>query len=136
MSTNKAEYETRNSIEHDGNKSDQFCIKECKFIFQILERISEIVLYQNAELLFLREQSCWLVESLLGDGDAEILQIVLHLLLLLAGPVAGLVLAGDHDLGGGGHVAPVVLRGQHQVVAGVPELLGSQTLPVTMHGSW
>ena len=110
-------------------------LKECKFIFQILERISEIVLYQNAELLFLREQSCWLVESLLGDGDAEILQIVLHV-LLLAGPVAGLVLAGDHDLGGGRHVAPVVLRGQHQVVAGAPELLRSQTLPVTMHRSW
>ena len=93
------------------------------------------MLYQNAELLFLREQSCWLVESLLGDGDAEILQIVVHV-LLLAGPVAGLVLARDHDLGGGGHVAPVVLRGQQQVVAVVPELLGSQTLPVTMHGSW
>ena len=73
MSTNKAEYETRNSIVHDGNKSDQICIKECKFIFQILERISEIVLYQNAELLFLREQSCWLVESLLSNRDAEIL---------------------------------------------------------------
>ena len=94
------------------------------------------MLYQNAELLFLREQSCWLVESLLGDRDAEILQIVVHVLLLLAGPVAGLVLAGDHDLGGGRHVAPVVLRGQQQVVAVVPELPGSQTLPVTMHGSW
>ena len=48
-------------------------LKECKFIFQILERISEILLYQNAELLFLREQSRWLVESLLGNRDAEIL---------------------------------------------------------------